>query len=644
MTMKEIVNQLNKWAHQYYVLDTPTVSDSQYDVLYDALLRMERDSGTVLPDSPTRRVGGQILEGFVQHKHLSKLYSLDKVQSLDQLSAWVDKLYAQYGVLPLSVELKYDGLTMSATYVEGKLTTVATRGNGTVGENVTAQAMTIRSLPLTIDYTGSVELQGEVIMRLSQLQAFNDKYPDRALKNARNAAAGAIRNLDPAETALRNLDGVFYSAGVGQEDIASSQHELIDYLARNGFRTDKYFCTVTSSQQLVDIIQQISIDRDSLDYLIDGVVIKVDDFATREQIGYTEKFPKWAVAYKFDAVVVETTLESIDWQVGRTGKVTPTANLTAIELCGATIKRATLNNYNDIQRKNLSIGAQVLIRRSNDVIPEVLGLAGNSSGEQIIPPTNCPSCNSTLEQYGAHLYCNNTLACIPQIVARISHYCSRGAMDLRGISDKTIEGLVNIGLLHSVADLYSLTADNLLQLDKYKATRVDNVLKSIEGSKQCQLSNFIYALGIDNIGAVTARDLANRYHTIDNLKLATVDELIAIEGIGDTVASGIVHYFAVDSNIDILDRLVASGVCPQHEVVSGGIFAGKKVVLTGSLEHYTRSEAAALIVANGGTIASSVGKSVHLVIAGAEAGSKLAKAEALGITIIDEQQFLHLLG
>lgn len=643
MTMRDIVDQLNMWAHEYYVLGTPTVSDGQYDVLYDQLLRLERDSGTVLPDSPTRRVGGEPLDSFVQHKHLSRLYSLDKVQSLDQLSQWVDKLYRQYGVLPLSVELKYDGLTMSATYIDGNLTTVATRGNGTVGENVTAQAITIRSLPLAIDYHGTVELQGEVIMKLSQLDKFNANYPAKALKNARNAAAGAIRNLDPAETALRNLDGVFYSAGVGQDDIASSQTALIQYLANNGFCTDKYFCTVTSSSQLTKLIEQIAIDRDSLDYLIDGVVIKVDDFAMREEIGFTDKFPKWAVAYKFDALVVETTLESIDWQVGRTGKVTPTANLTAIELCGATIKRATLNNYNDILRKNLSLGAQVLIRRSNDVIPEVLGLAGNSSGTPIIAPTLCPSCGSVLEQYGAHLYCNNTQHCIPQIVARISHYCSRGAMDIRGVSDKTIEGLVNKGLLHSIADLYTLTADNLLELDGYKTTRVDNVLTSIASSTNCQLSNYIFALGIDNIGSVTARDLASKYGSIDNLSHATADELVSIEGIGDTVAQGLVHFFAVDSNVDILNRLSSYGIDPQHTTVSGGVFAGKKVVLTGSLEQMTRSQATALIVAGGGTISSSVGKSVNLVVAGSEAGSKLDKALALGIEIIDEQQFLQLL-
>ncbi len=641
--MRDIVDQLNKWAHEYYVLDTPTVTDGEYDVLYDQLLRLERDSGTVLPDSPTRRVGGEPLEGFVQHTHLSRLYSLDKVQSLDQLSQWVDKLYAQFGVLPLSVELKYDGLTMSATYVDGQLVTVATRGNGTVGENVTAQAMTIRSLPLTINYTGTVELQGEVIMRLSQLDKFNANYPSKALKNARNAAAGAIRNLDPVETALRNLDGVFYSAGIGQDDIATSQTQLIQYLADNGFRTDKYFCTVTSSSQLTQLIEQIALDRDSLDYLIDGVVIKVDNFAVREDIGYTDKFPKWAVAYKFDAQVVETTLESIDWQVGRTGKVTPTANLTAIELCGATIKRATLNNYNDIVRKNLSLGAQVLIRRSNDVIPEVLGLAGNSSGTEIVPPTLCPSCNSTLEQYGAHLYCNNTQHCTPQIVARISHYCSRGAMDIRGVSDKTIEGLVNIGLLHSIADLYSLTADDLLQLEGYKSTRVDNVLTSISSSKKCQLSNFIYALGIDNIGSVTARDLATKYGSVAKLSTATVEDLLSIDGIGDTVAQGIVHFFTVDSNTEILSTLASVGIDPQHSVVSGGIFAGKKVVLTGSLEHMTRTQAAQAIVSNGGVISSSVGKSVNLVVVGSEAGSKLDKALALGIEIIDEQQFIQLL-
>lgn len=644
MTMKEIVKQLNEWAYQYYVLDNATVSDMEYDALYDRLVAMEAESGIVLPDSPTRRVGGEPLQGFVQHNHLARLYSLDKVQSLDQLRLWVDKLYSTVGVVPLTMELKYDGLTISATYINGVLSTVASRGNGVVGENVTAQATTIKSLPLSIDCQGTVELQGEAIMKLSALKQFNDKYPDKALKNARNAAAGAIRNLDPKQTALRSLSCVFYSVSYGADNIAvDSQHQLIEYLSRNGFATDKYFDVTTDIDQLIDNVKHIAQLRESLDILIDGIVIKVDDFAIREQLGYTDKFPRWAVAYKFDSLEVVTTLQNVEWQVGRTGKLTPIAILQPVELCGATIKRATLNNMMDIDRKQLSIGSKVYIRRSNDVIPEVLGLAQQCDNSRpIIQPTHCVACGYPLEQYGAHIYCNNSSGCMPQIVGRISHYCSKNALDIVGVSSKTIHALVGEGILHNVADLYTTTKQQLIGLEGFQDKKIANILQSIDKSKNCTLDKLIYALGIDNIGSVTARDLAKVFGSIDNLKNATIEQLVAIDQIGQVVAEGVVHYFTVPDNLTTLDRLASYGIVPTYKA-GGGVFAGKKVVLTGSLQKYTRSQATQLVLDNGGEIASSVGKSVNLVIAGSDAGSKLDKAQALGIDIIDEQQFETML-
>ena len=651
MTMQEMVNQLNMWAHEYYVLDNPSVPDTVYDALYDQLVLLEQQTGVILPDSPTRRVGGEPLKNFVQHAHLKRLYSLDKVQSFGELKEWVDKVQKAVGEVEFTVELKYDGLTINVTYRDGKLTGASTRGNGIVGEDVTEQVKTIRTVPLTIPFDGVCELQGEGIMRLSVLKKYNEKHPDDTLKNARNAAAGAIRNLNPKTTAERNLDVVFYSNGYEQGLTATTQTELVEFLRGCGMLTNFVFKTAKSFEEIKAIIEQIGQQRDSYDFLIDGVVIKVNDFATREELGYTDKFPRWAVAYKFDAEQVTTTLVDVDWQVGRTGKLTPIGKLDPVELCGATIQRATLNNFGDITRKRLKKQALVFVRRSNDVIPEVLG-AAEVGGIDIDKPTHCPACGSTLTEVGANLYCTNAEHCRPQIVARIAHYCSKNACDIDGISDKTVELLVDKLGVKSVADLYGLTEQQLSEIfitdEKKKGTVVSkkacNVLAAIEKSKEVGLAQFIFALGLDNVGTVTARDLAARFGSVESLSKATVDELTAINGVGEVVADGIVQFFAEEQNLDIISRLKAIGIDPKYQLKAlNGVFSGKKVVLTGSLTHYTRSQASKLIEEQGGEIASSVSKSVNLVIVGEYAGSKLEKARALGIEIIDETAFEQLL-
>ena len=644
MTMQQMVNQLNKWAHEYYVLDNPTVPDTTYDALYDQLVLLEKQTGVVLPDSPTRRVGGEPLKNFVQHTHRQRLYSLDKVQSFGELSDWVAKVQKEVGQVEFSVELKYDGLTINATYENGVLVGASTRGNGVVGEDVTEQVKTIRTVPLTIPFGGVCELQGEGIMKLSQLNKHNQKHPNDTLKNARNAAAGAIRNLNPKVTAERNLDVIFYSAGYTEGLNCQSQSELVDFLKDCGMLTNFVFQTARSFDEIRAIIEKIGQMRSSLDFLIDGVVIKVNNFALREELGYTDKFPKWAVAYKFDAEQVTTTLQNVDWQVGRTGKLTPVAILQPVELCGATIKRATLNNFGDITRKKLHKNALVFIRRSNDVIPEVLG-AAEEGGEIILKPTVCPECGSPLTEVGAHLFCTNASHCLPQIVQRITHYCSKNACDIEGISEKTVGALVeNLGVT-SVADLYSLTAEDLATLEGFKQKKIQNTLNALQQSKNVKLAQFIFALGLDNVGSVTAKDLAAKYGSVEALSKATADELTQIDGIGDVVAEGIVQYFAQQENLNIISRLKDIGINPTYQVEEkSGAFMGKKVVLTGSLTNFTRSQAQKLIEQNGGEISSSVSKSVNLVVAGSDAGSKLAKAEALGIEIIDEQTFQQLLG
>ena len=644
MTMQEMVAKLNKWAYEYYVLDNPTVADTEYDALYDQLVLLEKQTGVILPDSPTQRVGGEPLKNFVQHVHLKRLYSLDKVQSFGELKEWVDKVIKALGNVEFTVELKYDGLTINVTYRDGSFVGASTRGNGVVGEDVTEQVKTIRTVPLTIPFKGVCELQGEGIMRLSVLDRYNANHPDETLKNARNAAAGAIRNLNPKTTAERNLDVVFYSNGYEEGLNATSQTQLVDFLKSCGMLTNFVFERARTFEEIKAIIEKIGQNRASYDFLIDGVVIKVNDFTLREELGYTDKFPKWAVAYKFDAEQVTTELLDVEWQVGRTGKLTPIGKLQAVELCGATIQRATLNNFGDITRKRLKKRALVFVRRSNDVIPEVLG-AAVEGGEEIVKPTVCPACGSSLQEVGAHLYCVNAEHCRPQIVARITHYCSKNACDIEGISDKTVELLVDKLGVKSVADLYNLTVDDLLQLEGFKLKKAQNVVTAVENSKNVALAEFIFALGLDNVGTVTARDLASRFGSVENLSKATVEQLTAINGVGEVVADGIVQFFNETQNLEIIERLREIGINPKYEKkVATGAFVGKKVVLTGSLTNYTRGQASKLIEEQGGEIASSVSKSVNLVIAGAEAGSKLDKARALGIEVIDESQFEAILG
>ena len=635
--MRQMVDKLNRWAHEYYVLDAPSVPDTVYDALYDRLVLLEKQTGVTLPDSPTHRVGGQPLKSFSQHRHLKRLYSLDKVQSFGQLREWLQKVNAAVGEVLFTVELKYDGLTINVTYDDGNFVGAATRGNGVVGEDVTQQVKTIRTVPLSIPFKGKCELQGEGIMKLSELDRYNHKHPSDRLKNARNAAAGAIRNLDPKVTAERNLDVVFYSSGYEEGLDVSSQRELVEFLRHNGMVTNHVFRTAKTFEEIKAVIEEIGAMRSSLDFLIDGVVIKVDDFAIREQLGFTDKFPRWAVAYKFDAEQVTTRLVDVEWQVGRTGKLTPIGNLEAVELCGATIRRATLNNYGDILRKRLKRDALVFVRRSNDVIPEILG-AAEEGGEEIPMPERCPACGGELQQAGANLYCVNAENCPPQIAARISHYCSRPACDIEGISDKTVYQLMKLGVT-SVADLYDLTKEQLLRLEGFKEKKAQNILDALEKSKSVGLAQFIYALGLDNVGVVTARDLAAKFGSVEALRQATQQQLTEIEGVGEVVAEGIVQYFSEKQNLDIIAKLRDAGIDPQLQKAATGVFSGKKVVLTGKLLNYTREEASKIIQNLGGEVSSSVSKTVNLVLAGEDAGSKLDKARALGIEIIDEEAF-----
>lgn len=639
--MRKLVDTLNDYAYRYYVLDEPIVSDKEYDALYDELAALEAATGVVLSDSPTHRVGGEPLKEFVSHTHLKRLYSLDKCNSFDELRAWFGKLSTALGRAPLcTLEYKLDGLTICLTYSGGELVTAATRGNGEVGENVTEQIKTVRSVPLSIGYKGTIEVQGEGIMRISALEKYNATAAV-PLKNPRNAVAGAIRNLDVRETAKRNIDVIFYNVNYLDGESGMSQNEQIEFLKNNRFKTGMLF----TSNDIEEIIEKIrKVDRDKLDFAIDGMVVKIDDQHVRAELGYTDKFPKWAIAYKFEAEETTTVLDDVVWQVGRTGKLTPLAILEPVELCGATVRRATLNNYGDICRKEVTLGSRVFIRRSNDVIPEILGVAQHAENAQAIEkPTVCPECGSELFEEGANLFCPNFYGCRRQIVARLVQFCSKECMDIDGVSIKTAEQLYDKLGVRDSTELYGLTEVDLAKIDGYKDKKIKNFLTAVEKSKSADLKHFINALCIDNVGRKTAQDLAEAFGSIDALKAATVEELVALPDIGDVVAQSIVDYFARHG--EETERFKAIGIDPKSDVkkTDAGVFKGLKFVLTGTLPSLTREEARALIEAAGGEVAGSVSKKTDYVLAGENAGSKLDKAQALGIKIIDESELKNML-
>ena len=649
--MEELVQTLNAASALYYAGGQSPMSDAAWDRLYDELQKLEKETGVQREDSPTRRVGAEPLTAFLPHRHLARLWSMDKVQSKADLRAWLarcEKLYQQYkeqnsSLPPLryGVEYKLDGLTINLTYENGLLTQAATRGNGEVGEGILPQARTIRAVPLHIPYQGLLEVQGECIMRLSTLKAYNETAAE-PLKNARNAAAGAIRNLDPAVTASRRLDAFFYQVGTIEAPPYTDHPGMIAFLKENGFPTIP-LTVVDDPDALEPAVDRVEARRETLDFLIDGAVIKVTDLRTRALMGNTDKFPRWAVAYKFAAEEDIATLLSVAWQLGRTGKLTPQATLTPTDIGGVTVQHATLNNYGDILRKKLTLGCKVWIRRSNDVIPEVMGRVGEADADEqeILPPEVCPACGTPLTERGAHLFCMNRQSCKPQAVARLAHFAGRDAMDIEGFSEKTADLLYDKLNVRDPADLYSLTVDSLLPLEGFQRKRAENLIAALQESKRCTLDAFLFGLGIPNVGRKTARDLAEPFGSLDALKGATEEQLTAIPDVGATVAQSITEFFSFPENLLMIDRLLAAGVTPVYErkALSDALLH-QTVVVTGTLPTLSRQEAEALVAAHGGHAASAVSKKTSFVVAGEKAGSKLQKAEALGIPVLTEEEFL----
>lgn len=641
---RELIDKLNRWSYEYYTLDNPTVADAEYDKVYDELVAIEKESGIVLPDSPTRRVGGELLKGFTEHTHLGRLYSLDKCKTEEELRSFVEKIKKTDANATFTVEYKYDGLTINLTYENGYFTRATTRGNGEKGEDVTAQILTSKSVPLSISEKGVFEVQGEAIMKLSALKKYNERAVE-PLKNARNAVAGAVRNLDPKETAKRAPEVVCYNVGYFENDRFSTQTEMNEFIRQNKFIGGYYFKKVNTADEVISAVREIEEKRASLDFLIDGAVIKADSLALHEKLGYTEKFPRFAIAYKFKAEEMTTTLKDVVWQVSRTGKLNPLAILEPVDIGGVTVSKATLNNYEDLMRKGVKINSKVFVRRSNDVIPEIMGVAEHSLDSYDVPkPEKCPVCGSPLRFDDIFIYCTNKDGCISQTVAKLEHFCSKDCMDIEGLSEKTLEQLYQETGIRYPFELYNLTENDLLKLEGFKEKKARNVLDALDKSKTTELWRFIHALGIRGIGKKASKQLADNFKSLANLAKATKEDLVSIEDFGEITADSVIDFFSDDRSKNELEKLIAVGFTFPEKEKKSGAFEGICAVLTGSLERFKRNAAKKLIENAGGEVADSVSARVNLVIAGQDAGSKLKKAEKLGIKVITEEEFLNLLG
>ena len=655
--MRELIDKLNEASRRYYDQNESDISDDEWDAMYAELRGLEEKTGERMADSPTRRVGGAVMEGFEQHRHIARLWSMDKAQSEEEILAWAQRCEKQTndaGSLPKNsycVEYKLDGLTVNLTYDGGKLVQAATRGNGEVGEAILPQAMTIRTIPLTIPFTGRMEVQGEGIMRLSELKKYNETAAE-PLKNARNAAAGALRNLDPQVTASRHLDAFFYQIGYIEGRSFETQQDMLEFMKGNGLNISPFVRPAQTIEEALKAVHEIEQKRETLDFLIDGATIKITDMRTREVLGTTDKFPRWSIAFKFPAQETVTKLLKITWEVGRTGKLTPLAHLSPVDICGVTVKRATLNNYDDICRKRVRIGSEVWVRRSNDVIPEIMGVVWDGEGEapetDIQPPTVCPACGGELvklREDGVHLFCLNRTSCRPQAIARMAHFASRQGMDIETFSTRTAGLFYDELGVRSAADLYHLDREKLVALKGFGEKKAEKLFAELEKSKDCELDAFLFAIGIPNIGKKTAYDLMAHFGTLEALMGASEQELVDVEDVGGIVAASITEYFADEENRRFVNRLLEAGVRPQMHAQqdAGTLFEGMTFVLTGTLPTLSRAQAQEMIRKNGGKATGSVSRKTSIVLAGESAGSKLDKARELGVRIIDEAQFLQMI-
>lgn len=642
--MLELVKLLNQYAHEYYTTDNPSVSDSEYDKLYHELLDLEKQYPEfVQPDSPTHRVGGKVLEGFEKYQHQYPLYSLQDAFSREELDVFDARIRKDFPDVSYLCELKIDGLSVSLMYEKGILVAGATRGDGSVGENITENLKRVKDIPLKLPSEVDMTVRGECYMPRSSFDAVNQLRQENGepeFANPRNAAAGTLRQLDTAIVAKRNLATFLYQEA--SPTSATSQEAVLNQLSKNGFSVNERHILAHSMDEVWQFIGQIAQERDQLPYDIDGVVIKVNDLAVQEELGFTVKAPKWAIAYKFPAEEKEAQLLSVDWTVGRTGVVTPTANLTPVQLAGTTVSRATLHNVDYIAEKDIRKDDTVIVYKAGDIIPAVLRVVESKrqSKEKLEIPKNCPSCNSELIHFEDEvaLRCINP-RCPAQIKEGLIHFASRDAMNITGLGPAVVEKLFDQQLVNDVAGIYRLTVEDLLQLENFKEKSANKLYTAIQASKENSAEKLLFGLGIRHVGSKASQILLEHFHDLEQLAKAKREEIAALDSLGMVIAESLSSYFAQEGTHILLSELKEAGLNFTYlgeKVAADAALSGLTVVLTGKLERLNRSEAKAKLESLGAKVTSSVSKKTSLVVAGADAGSKLTKAQELGITIRDE--------
>ena len=642
--MNELVALLNRYANEYYTSDNPSVSDSEYDRLYRELVELEAAyPDQVLADSPTHRVGGKVLDGFEKYSHQYPLYSLQDAFSREELEAFDARVRKELPHPTYICELKIDGLSISLTYEKGILVVGATRGDGSVGENITENLKRVKDIPLTLPEELDITVRGECYMPRASFDQVNQARQENGepeFANPRNAAAGTLRQLDTAVVAKRNLATFLYQEA--SPSTRDSQEKVLEHLEQLGFVVNPKRILAKSIDEIWDFIQEIGQEREKLPYDIDGVVIKVNDLAGQEELGFTVKAPKWAVAYKFPAEEKEAQLLSVDWTVGRTGVVTPTANLTPVQLAGTTVSRATLHNVDYIAEKDIRKDDTVIVYKAGDIIPAVLRVVESKrvSEEKLDIPTNCPSCDSQLLHFEDEvaLRCINP-RCPAQIMEGLIHFASRDAMNITGLGPSIVEKLFAANLVKDVADIYHLKEDDFLLLEGVKEKSASKLYQAIQASKENSAEKLLFGQGIRHVGSKASQLLLQHFHTIENLAQADPEEVASIESLGSVIAQSLQTYFATEGSKILLDELKEAGVNLDYKgqtVVADAALSGLTVVLTGKLERLTRSEAKSKLESLGAKVTGSVSKKTNLVVAGADAGSKLQKAQELGIEVRDE--------
>ena len=642
--MKELVELLNRYAYEYYTKDAPSVSDSEYDQLYRELVELETaHPDEILPESPTHRVGGVVLKGFTKYQHQYPLYSLQDAFSREELEAFDQRVRKEFPSISYVCELKIDGLSISLTYENGVLVTGATRGDGSVGEDITENLKRVKDIPLVLPEPVNITVRGECYMprasfdRVNQIRQENGE-PEFA--NPRNAAAGTLRQLDTKIVAKRNLATFLYQE-VSPTD-QSSQEGVLEKLARLGFVVNQERVLAEDMEQIWDFIQKVAQLREDLPYDIDGIVIKVNDLAVQEELGFTVKAPKWAVAYKFPAEEKEAKILSVDWTVGRTGVVTPTANLTPVQLAGTTVSRATLHNVDYIAEKDIHQDDTVIVYKAGDIIPAVLRVVKDKrvSDQALAVPTHCPSCQSELLHFEDEvaLRCINPL-CPAQIKEGLNHFASRDAMNITGLGPAVVEKLFAAQLVEDVAGIYRLSVEDLLTLEGFKEKSAEKLHEAIQASKENSAEKLLFGLGIRHVGSKVSQILLQEFHDLDQLATADPERIASIDSLGMVVAESLKRYFAQEGSKRLLQELKEAGVNMAYlgeKVAADAALSGMTVVLTGKLERLTRSEAKAKLESLGAKVTGSVSKKTDLVVAGSDAGSKLTKAQELGIQVEDE--------